>query len=207
MVALLENVFGTVTAALPYIKISSWSVKIKRERKLNPLGANSVSEIIDVVKNDIRWAQETVSGFFQYTEPGIDSFVSLNGSHNSQIVKNVVENGSFRSVNKIKDPNKIVIELAKGGYKAGIEEVLANLKKYQNTTATCTVITPFGIIKNLNLVGLDYNFTVTSGSNLLVAKLTFQEIVYNRDYDKTVKYPSLEKVKDMGRKALQLVGF
>ena len=213
MVALVENVLGSISGSLPYFKISNWTVKIKKERKLNPLDADGFSDFMNTIKNDIKWAQESVAGFFQYTEPDMediaefDSFVSLNGNHSSEIVKNVVENGSFRSVNKIKNPDKVVIELAKGGYKAGIEEVLDNLRKYQNSTAFCTIITPFGIIKNLNLIGLEYNFTVESGSNLLVAKITFQEIIYSRNYNKQLKYPSLEKVKNMGRKALEAIGF
>jgi len=204
--------FSALTSGLPLFKISNWTIKVKKERKLNPKDADGFFDFFDTVKNDIRWAQESIAGFFQYTEADMediadfDSFISMNGSHNSQVVKNAIENGSFRSVNKIKDPNKIIVELAKGGYKTGVEEVLANLKKYQNTTAFCTVVTPFGPIKNLNLVGLDYNFTVDSGSNLLVAKLTFQEIVYNNDYEKEVKYPTLEKLKDMGRKAKEDIG-
>ena len=213
MEGFLENAFSSITTSLPLIKISNWAVKVKKERKLKVTSANSISEAIDIIKNDIKWTQEQISGFFQYTDPSMqdiaefDSFISLNGSHSSQIVKNAIENGSFRSVNKIKEPNRIVIELAKGGYRAGIEEVLANLKKYENSTAICSVITPFGQLNSLNLIGLEYNFTIDNGSNLLVAKLTFQEIVYgsvfNNKRDKKVKLPSFQKLEDMGRKALQ----
>lgn len=211
MASLLSNIFSTITTNLPSIKISNWTVKIKRERKLNPLDSKSISEFIDVIKQDIKWTQEQIAGFFQDTDPSMmdiaefDSFISFNGSHSSNIVKNAVEGGAFRSVNKIKDPDKIIVELAKGGYRSGIEEVLTNLKKYQNSTAICSVITPFGTLHNLNLIGLDYNFTVNNGSNLLVAKLTFQEIIYGSSVikEKKVKIPGMSTIKDMGRKALQ----
>lgn len=213
MVAILENIISTITTSLPLAKVSNWTVKIKQDRKLNPINASDASDFLDVLKNDIKWGQETISGFFQYTESSsediaeFDSFISVNGSHNSQIVKNAIENGTFRSVNKIKDPNKIVVELAKGGYKAGVEEVLNKLKKYQDGTALCTVITPFGPINNLNLIGLDYTFSTDNGSNLLIAKLTFQEIVYSKETAKSPKYPSWQKLSDMGRKAKSIIGW
>ena len=98
-----------------------------------------------------------------------------------------MENGSFRSVNKIRNPDTIIVELAKGGYRSGIEAVLSSLKKYQGSTTLCRVLTPFGTINNLNMVKLEYSYTRDNGSNLLVAKLHFQEIIGG-----TVKAPKNE---------------
>lgn len=210
MASFLAEAFATITANLPSVKVSNWTVKVKKERQLNPLNADGLYSAIKIIKNDIRWAQEQIAGIFQYTDPDMldiaefDSFISFNGQHTSQIVKNAIENGAFRSVNKLKEPNKVIIELAKGGYRSGIEEVLTSLKKYQNSTAVCSVYTPFGVLEDLNLIGLEYNFTTDNGSNLLIAKLTFQEVMYkSKNKNKKNCLPGLDKIEDMGRKALQ----
>lgn len=213
MVDILGSIgFDSITSGLPTIKISNWTIKVKEDPEPAPQSDSAIRNAISKIKNGIKWVQESIAGFFQETQPDMidiaefDSFISFNGSHKSQIVKNAIENGAFRSVNKIREPNDIVIELAKGGYRAGIEEVLTNLKRYVNSTAICMVITPFGILDNLNLVGLDYSFTVNNGSNLLVAKLTFQEVIFvtEEGKEKDTAVPGAEDKKDLGRKASQL---
>ena len=180
---LQSDVFSTITTSLPTIKISKWDVQILNEPKKVEKPDNFLSSIINVAKKTIRLVQDTVSNFFQNTDGSyssiaeFDSFVSFQGNHSSQIVKNAIENGSFRSVNKIKSPNEIVIELAKGGYRSGVEDVLNRLKEYEGSTTLCRVVTPFGILKNLNITKLEYNYTRDSGSNLLIARITLQEII------------------------------
>ena len=127
--------FDSITASMPTIKISNWTIKINKEREVV---FSKDRKLIDDFKQTIKWTQEKIASFFQTTNPDamdiaeFDSFISLNGNHSSQVVKNAIEGGAFRSVNKIKDPDKVVIELAKGGYRSAIEEVLTNLRKYQN---------------------------------------------------------------------------
>ena len=197
----LESVFSTITSSLPAIKISSWKVKVYEEKKIVVAEDNFIKSAINTAKNFVSYSQDLISGIFQETNPEykeiaeFDSFISLNGNHSSQVVKNAIEQGSFRSVNKIKDPDQIVVELAKGGYRSGIEAVLYNLKKYERSTALCQIVTPFGIIDNLNLVKLEYSFTRDNGSNLLVAKLHFQEIVTNAVNSESF---TKKKVKDPG---------
>lgn len=205
----LESVFSTITTSLPAIKISSWKVKVYEEKKLVVKEDNFIKSVINSAKNIISYTQDIISDIFQESNPNykeiadFDSFISLNGNHSSQVVKNVIEQGSFRSVNKIKDPDQIVVELAKGGYRSGVESVLNNLKKYERSTALCQIVTPFGIIDNLNLVKLEYSFTRDNGSNLLIAKLHFQEIITN-DVDsesyttKVVKDPSTSNTVSTG---------
>lgn len=203
MAAYLSDLSTKIIDNLPIN--STWTVKVK-----NPLRFGLDDDMIDEIKKDFDWTTKLIISAIQYAIPEMieiadfDTFVSFNGNHSSQIVKNAVEKGEFRSVNKIIEPDKVVVELAKGGYRTGIEETLNSLKEYQNNTRACVVITPFGVIKNLNLIGLDYNFTIDNGSNLLVAKLTFQEILYgNVSKDKKAINPGTEPIEDMGQKALQ----
>lgn len=183
MLTFLSDAFSTITSSLPAIKISKWDVQILKESAQKRKSDNFISSAISAMKSGIRSMQDTITSIFQETGSDyesiaeFDSFVSFNGTHDSQVVKNSVENGSFRSVNKIRNPDTIVVELAKGGYRSGIEAVLNSLKKYQGSTTLCRVLTPFGTINNLNLVKLEYSYTRDNGSNLLVAKLHFQEII------------------------------
>lgn len=213
---MLSDVFSTITSSLPILKISKWDVQVLKEQKLkDPKPDDFISGIIKNFKNTIREIQDTVASIFQNVDNNylsiaeFDSFISFNGIHDTQLVQNAVESGSFRSVNKIKKPTQVVVELAKGGYRSGIEVVLDTLKKYQGSTKIFRVMTPFGNIQNLNLMKLEYSYTRDNGSNLLIAKLTFQEVMtgYVRNKDSKYQYlksPDLGNTKDVGRIAQQV---
>lgn len=214
MLTFLSDAFSTITSNLPTIKISKWDVQVSKKATQQKQPDNIISSIISTAKTSIRSAQDAIASLFQETGSDyetiaeFDSFVSFNGTHESQIVKNAVENGSFRSVNKIRNPDTIIVELAKGGYRSGIEAVLTSLKKYQGSTTLCRVLTPFGTINNLNLVKLEYSYTRDNGSNLLVAKLHFQEIIGGTvgapKYSKgKVKLAPDTNTQNGGNKALQ----
>lgn len=215
MLTFLSDAFSTITSSLPTIKISKWDVQVLKESVQKKQSDNFISSAISAMKSGIRSMQDTIAGIFQETGSDyesiaeFDSFVSFNGSHESQVVRNAVENGSFRSVNKIRNPDTIIVELAKGGYRSGIEAVLNALKKYQGSTTLCRVLTPFGVINNLNLVKLEYSYTKDNGSNLLIAKLHFQEIIGGtvkraKNALGSVKLVSDTDTKEAGRLAPQM---
>lgn len=214
MLTFLSDAFSTITSSLPAIKISKWDVQVLKESAQKKEPDNVISSFIAKAKSGVRFIQDAIAGIFQETGGDyesiaeFDSFISFNGSHESQVVRNAVENGSFRSVNKIRNPDTIIVELAKGGYRSGIEAVLNSLKKYQGSTTLCRVLTPFGTISNLNLVKLEYSYTRDNGSNLLVAKLHFQEIIGGtvkkaKNALGSVKLVSDTDTKEGGRLGLQ----
>lgn len=213
---MLADVFSTITSSLPAIKISKWDVQVSKKSIQKEQPDNIISAFISTAKSFIGGIKDAIAGIFQQvgsdyeTIAEFDSFISFNGTHESQVVKNAIENGSFRSVNKIRNPDTIIVELAKGGYRSGIEAVLNSLKKYQGSTALCRVLTPFGTISNLNLVKLEYSYTRDNGSNLLVAKLYFQEIIGGTSKRSKAELGSVKLVsdtdtKDGGRVALQAI--
>ena len=120
-----------------------------------------------------------------------DTFISFNGKHESQIVQNAIEEGAFRSVNKIRKPNTCTVELSKGGLQSDIQLVLDNLKKYKDSTDLLHVVTPFGVLEDVNLIGLDYTFKNGEGASMLNAKLTLQEVQFGSP---TLEY-TIETVK------------
>ena len=208
---MLSDVFAIITSDLPTIKISKWDVQVLKEQQLKQKSDGFISSVRNKIKSAINWVQDTVAVLFQNTDSNyvsicdFDSFISFNGSHDSQVVQNAVEQGSFRSVNKVKKPNTCVIELAKGGYRSDVENVLSNLKSYQGSTKKFRVITPFGNMDNLSFIKLEYQYTRDNGSNLLIAKLTFQEIVYGSVTGKyelvNVNNPDKTNTKNTGNKA------
>lgn len=161
-----------------------WDVQVLKGQKIQP---KSDSKINSTRKNIVNSSNGTnysnsdtifenkISNY--NTIADFDSFISFNGSHESQIVQNAVEQGSFRSVNKIKKPNTCIVELAKGGSQYNIENVLNNLIKYQSSTDIFRIITPYGDLDNLNFIKLEYDYKRESNCGLLIAKLTFQEVI------------------------------
>ena len=212
---MLSDVFSTITGTLPLLKISKWDVQVLKPQKIKDKGpGDTIVRAMNNFKATIREIQDTVAGLFQQVDSDyvtiaeFDSFISFNGVQDAQIVQNAVEQGSFRSVNKVKKPTQVIIELAKGGYRNGIEAVLSKLQEYQGTTKEFRVMTPFGNIENLNLIKLEYSYTRDNGANLLVAKLTFQEIRYGvagleKLTIENASTPDKVDVMSVGKKALK----
>lgn len=208
---ILNNLIGI---AKGWLEQSTWDIQVQTKTQEELPSNKTIAGIIKVVTQTVKMVQNLASGLFFGTEDGyekiaeFDSFISLNGTHDSEIVKNVIENGSFRSVNKIKSPDKVVIELAKGGYKGGIENVLAQLKRYEGSTNLCKIVTPFGQMKDLNIIRLEYNYSQDEGANMLIAKITLQEVVGGRvgpaKYTvQTTASPSNTNTDQSGRIALK----
>ncbi len=180
--ALLSDLWSKATTSLPLIKISKWDVMVLKGQAPKRKSDNKISELIRKAEQGVSYIQDAVAGIFQgstdkyETIARFDSFISFSGTRDSKIVHNAVERGSFRAVNKIHNPNTCVVELAKGGYRSEVEACLEALKKVNESLLICRVVTPFGYMDNLNMIGLDYNYSRDNGSNLLIAKMKFQEI-------------------------------
>lgn len=215
--ALLSDLFSKATTSLPLFKISKWDVMVLKgqapKRGKDSSIKGKIQGLIRSAEDFVSGLQDAISGIFQgstnkyETIARFDSFVSFNGSREAQIMQNAIENGSFRSVNKIRKPNTCTVELAKGGYRSEVEACLSNLKKVNDSLLLCRVVTPFGIMDNLNMIKLDYSYTRDNGANLLVAKMTFQEViggtVKESFEDIQVKSPSDAKKANTGTQALK----
>ena len=206
---------STISFLSDLILGDEWSIEVKKE---NEIKGGSISAWTELRKgiNDLKSTSKRISVLNESSENWIkiadfDSFISMNGVHDSQIVENAIEKGSFRSVNKIIRPKQFTIELARGGgfkfLENGIKNMLYNLEQYQGSTILCRIITPYGVITNLNLKKLEYSFTRDTGSCLLIARLTFQEIIGKAERKKIrveeVKKPSDADTVDTGVKAVR----
>lgn len=206
---ILANIIGAVKNKLEQ---TTWTLKVQAKDNIEVKGDKTISGIINAVTKTVKMVQGALSSIFPTNDSNyedlcnFDSFISMNGQHDSEIVKNVIEKGSFRSVNKIKNPDIFVIELAKGGWQSDIENVLYRLKVCEGSTRLCKIFTPFGNMENLNLIKVEYKFSSEEGASLLVAKLTFQEVrggyVGKPRYTlKSVASPNSTNTADSGRLA------
>lgn len=211
-IAGLSNVVSLVSSI---ITDNTWTVQVLQEDTLLPNSSNVWTKFKKQIKDSISSVRNLIWGSTNDTNwmdiGDFDSFISINGSKSSQIVENAVEGGSFRSVNKINKPREFVVELARGGtwslYENGIKNLIQNLEAYSGSTKICRIVTPYGVISSLNLIKFDYSFTRDGGANLLIAKLTFKEILSaNVKLDnytvKKVKNPSNTDTANTGNKSL-----
>lgn len=211
--AILSTLFSKATGSLPLFKISKWDVMVKKGQAPKRETDGVIEGLIKKAEDGITYLQDAISGIFQGSQDKyetiakFDSFISFNGSRESQIIQNAIEKGSFRSVNKIQKPNTCTIELAKGGYRSEVETCLRALKEVNGSLLVCRVVTPFGTMDNMNMIKLDYSYTRDNGANLLVAKMTFQEVksgTVKEDYTTlTVLSPADTNTQNSGNLALK----
>lgn len=183
------------------LRVTKWDVQVLKAQKIQPQSDDwiielkqQISDVINIATTKIQdgiaelFGKDKDKGREIYETIGeFDTFLSFNGVHDSQLVQNAIEGGSFRSVNKIRKPTTCVVELGRGGTESEIELTLGLLQKYQGSTATMRVVTPYGYINNLNLAKLEYQYRVGDGANMLIARLHFQEIMYGRSAKYTTK--------------------
>lgn len=224
----LENMFGDIAGFdIPFYGEKDWTIQVPKNLDVTPEPDNWWGELKQSVKSGIDSVISSVASWAGYEKKpkewvdiaSFESFISLDGVSDSQIVENAVENGSFRSVNKINRPRTFVVELGQGGSTSKIENILSNLRKYQGNGSLivgskavyrgdtlCRLLTPYGVVEDLNLKTINYTFDRDGGSNLLIVRLTFQEIKQSytlTDYTvEKVKDPSTADTSNTGKKAL-----
>lgn len=199
----LGDIVAKATNSLPLPRLGRWEVQVKNEEVARkPDSKNPLINAIRKVTNTIDDFKEGMSDFFSFlsgddeayeyrTIADFDSLIECSIQKDSQVTSKPVEQGSFRSVNKVIKPTIAKVVLAKGGFYKGIENCLDALNKLQDSTVKCRLITPFGITKNLNLYKFSYQYKRETGSYLLLANLELIEI-----REGTVKQKGVDMVKN-----------
>lgn len=131
-----------------------------------------------------------------------DSFLSIDYSNTQETSKDPIENGKVMTYNKVNQPRKCSVVLAKGkggALKRGLW--LSQLELYTNSTLKFHVVTPETVITNMLITNLSYNRTSTDGLQLIKAKLDFEECkIATVKYDKEeVKQAQDAKTVDSGK--------
>lgn len=131
-----------------------------------------------------------------------DSFLSIDYSNTQETSKDPIENGKVMTYNKVNNPRKCSVVLAKGAggaLKRGLW--LSQLELYTNSTLKFHVVTPETVITNMLITNLSYSRTSTDGLQLIKAKLDFEECkIATVKYDKEeVKQAQDAKTVDSGK--------
>ena len=79
---------------------------------------------------------------------------------------------------------------------------MSNLIKYKESTDLLRVVTPFGMMEDVNLIGLEYSFRQGDCASMLVAKLQLQEVQKGKE---TMEY-TIENTKNPENTDIQNTG-
>ncbi len=107
-----------------------------------------------------------------------DSFVKFEYRADHKIPNYPIENGGFKSYNKVTLPYEIKLTVTKSGIFA-ITPFLEQLEILLNSTRLISVVTPDMVYTTTSLIHFDYRKEATNGAVLLIAELTFQEVRVN----------------------------
>lgn len=126
------SVLSTITSSLPNILNllqGTWDIQYKvSKRDVESEGfLKRVSVGVQTFQDWISRDKPLVDGF-EWKSLDFDSFLDMKEVSETSITQSPVENGSFRSVNKVIKPRQIVVTIAKGGIGYGIEDSLAEIK-------------------------------------------------------------------------------
>jgi hypothetical protein len=105
-----------------------------------------------------------------------DSIAALEPSREFRVSDYPVEQGAFRSYNKVALPAETRVTMTKGGTDADREAFLRELDALVQSIELYNVITPDGSFLNRNLVRYDYRRTAERGATLLTVELQLTEI-------------------------------
>lgn len=117
-----------------------------------------------------------------YSEFGVpillaDTVYSVKYQASSNVAQAPVERGTFASYNKVSDPYKATVVLARGGSNAALRGAfIAQLDALVKSTALFHVVTPEYVHRNASITGYDYARDPQSGASMIVANIHLEEI-------------------------------
>ena len=130
----------------------------------------------------------------------VDSFVELKFHDKAKVSSFPTENGGFASYNKVVEAYQPKVKLAVGG-QSRIAAFMGTLYDELRTTNLYNIYTPEANYTNVTLEGYSFNRTTKDGRNLIVAELTFMQVVQVTPQYTAVTVSNPKKPKD-GNKEL-----
>ena len=127
------SVLSTVTSSLPNLLNllqGRWGIQYKINKKQPP----EEQSMMAWISNGIQSVKDFVSGTdplndeFEWKDIQFDSFLDMKEVQDTQISQSPVENGEFKSINKVRKPKMVRVTIAKAGIGYGIEDTLSEIK-------------------------------------------------------------------------------
>jgi hypothetical protein len=116
--------------------------------------------------------------FFLRAIASFDSFLGWKYDKSHDVSEYPLENGSFRSYNKVLKPFTATAILVKSGLNLPFQKkaFLDKLEEYCNTTKLVCVITPQGVYRSLTITGISTNNDSSNNPGMVVANVSLKEI-------------------------------
>lgn len=105
-----------------------------------------------------------------------DTFLGYTYQNNASIPSHPIESGSFSTYNKVLDPARITVVLAKSGFPAEVRYTLEDLERYAQSTDTIDIVLPFRSYLNYNISGISHSIQEGDAVSRLIVELTLTEI-------------------------------
>lgn len=105
-----------------------------------------------------------------------DVFMQQNVKTEVKITQMPVEGGSFVSYNMVQAPTEINCVLARQGRSDELNVYIDALFEMVNSTDLVSVVTPDREYRNMKLVSLSFDRTIDTGSDVIFAECSFQEV-------------------------------
>ena len=105
-----------------------------------------------------------------------DSIISVDMRSSSRISNYPVENGSFKSYNKVANPFDARVVGVRTGTETQRQEFIDKLQAAADSLELLTIVTPEATYENANIEAFDYVRETTNGAGMIKASLTFVEI-------------------------------
>ena len=105
-----------------------------------------------------------------------DVFEKSSYKGESKIVQSPVEEGSFASYNMTLTPQEVGCTLIKRGRSDDLSAFINALQAFVESTDLLTVVTPEREYQNMKLTKATFDRSIDSGTDCIVADLSFQEV-------------------------------
>lgn len=105
-----------------------------------------------------------------------DTILSVDMRDSCRVSNYPVENGSFKSYNKVENPYDARIVMTRGGTEAQRIEFINDLKFAKKSLQLLTIVTPEATYENATIEAFDYTRETTNGAGMIKAILTIVEV-------------------------------
>lgn len=129
-----------------------------------------------------------------------DSFISIDFHNESNLPVAPMEQGAFSTYNKVPTPFTAVVKVAKGAQlnplntlssgSSDLKGFIDTLFKVQGDTNLYAIVTPDKTHLNVNLKGIDYKRELHNGAAMILATLSFVEVMRQSQVSAQITSPT-----------------
>ena len=109
-----------------------------------------------------------------------DTITANNITASAKISSHPLQGGTFANFNKVQEPNKVVVKMAKSGQgknaKSMRDAFIKQLEGLKQGVELLSIVTPNKVFQNMSLTGYNYRFESGGTVGMIVVEATFEEV-------------------------------